>query len=128
MGRVPTTFDHNGANLVDRREMDVLSSTPAGPERPPPRIADVALLASAQAGQPEAWAAIYDANYPAVYRYIRARIFDVPVAEDLAADVFLAALKGVKRYRDHGRPLLSWLYGIARNVVAEYQRQLAAGG
>lgn len=97
-------------------------------ESSPVRISDAALIASAQAGRADAWAAIYDANYPAIYRYIRARIFEETVAEDLAADVFLAALDGVRRYRDRGRPLLAWLYGIARNVVAEHQRQLARTG
>lgn len=97
-------------------------------ESPPGHRSNAELVASAQAGDPESWAAIYDANYPAVYRYIRARIFDDSIAEDLAADVFLSALEAIRRYRDRGKPLLAWLYGIARNVVAEHQRKLARAG
>jgi len=44
-------------------------------------------------------------------------------AEDLAASVFVGALKGIDSYRYQGRPLLAWLYRIARNVVASYQRE-----
>ncbi len=116
------------ARWPDRQEADPLSSTELSRESPPAPPSDAELIASAQAGHPEAWAAIYDANYLPVYRYVRARIFEPSVAEDLAADVFLAALKGIRRYRHRGRPLLAWLYGIARHSVAEHQRQLGRAG
>ena len=38
--------------------------------------------------------------------------------------MFVGALKGISSFRYKGRPLLAWLYRIARNVVATHQRQL----
>ena len=88
------------------------------------------LVAQARARSPEAWTHIYDSHYCAIFRYVRARVFDEAEAEDLASAVFVGALKGIDSYHYRGRPLLAWLYRIARNVVASHQRQLlkARGG
>jgi RNA polymerase sigma factor (sigma-70 family) len=127
-GKWPAVFGLGRAKSRARDEADVESEPDASAESPPGQLSDAATVASAQAGEPEAWGAIYDANYSAIYRYIRARIFDDSLAEDLAADVFLSALESIGRYRDRGRPPLAWLYGIARNVVAGHQRKLARAG
>jgi RNA polymerase sigma-70 factor (ECF subfamily) len=84
---------------------------------------DAELVAQAKARRPEAWTELYNAHYPAIFRYAKARVFDETTAEDLAANVFTAALKGIDSYHYRGRPLLAWLYRIARNVVADHQRQ-----
>jgi RNA polymerase sigma-70 factor (ECF subfamily) len=91
------------------------------PSRVDPFQAD--LVDRARARSPAAWTEIYQAHYGAIFRYIKARVFDEATAEDLAASVFVGALKGIDSYRYRGRPLLAWLYGIARNVVASYQRE-----
>jgi RNA polymerase sigma-70 factor (ECF subfamily) len=36
--------------------------------------------------------------------------------------VYLEALEGIDRYEYRGRPLLAWLYRIARNVVSDHLR------
>jgi RNA polymerase sigma-70 factor, ECF subfamily len=82
------------------------------------------LVARAKEREPRAWDEIYARNYPAIYRYIRARIFEDATAEDLASGVFLAAVKGIGSYRYSTQPLLAWLYGIARNVVSSHQRTM----
>jgi RNA polymerase sigma-70 factor (ECF subfamily) len=82
------------------------------------------LVSRAKERVPQAWDEIYARNYPPVYRYIRARVFDQPAAEDLASSVFLAAVKGIQAYKYHGQPLLAWLYRIARNVVTDHQRAM----
>jgi len=71
-----------------------------------------------------AWAEIYSAHERFIYRYVRARVFEEAVAEDLTSAVFLAALQSIGSYRDRGRPLLAWLYRLARNTVADHQRKL----
>jgi len=81
------------------------------------------LVDRAKARSPAAWTEIYQAHYGAIFRYIKARVFDEATSEDLAASVFVGALKGIGAYRYRGRPLLAWLYRIARNVVADYQRE-----
>src|SRR3990172_8270761 len=82
------------------------------------------LIRRAKARSPEAWTEIYTSHYGAVFRYAKARVFDETTAEDIASAVFVGALKGIDSYHYSGRPLLAWLYRIARNVVASYQREL----
>jgi RNA polymerase sigma-70 factor, ECF subfamily len=85
--------------------------------------AESELVQRAQRSDPLAWAEIYSAHSNFVYRYIRARVFDADAAEDLMSAVFLKALQSIRSYRYRGRPLLAWLYGIARNVVADHHRK-----
>ncbi len=85
------------------------------------------LVGRAKARSPAAWTEIYRAHYAAIFRYAKARVFDEATAEDMSSAVFLAALKGIDSYRYHGRPLLAWLYRIARNVVASHQRKVLGG-
>jgi RNA polymerase sigma-70 factor (ECF subfamily) len=92
-----------------------------------PAVADAyeaQLVARAKERVPQAWDEIYARNYPPVYRYIRARVFEESAAEDLASSVFLAAVKGIGAYRYNGQPVLAWLYRIARNVVSNHQRAM----
>lgn len=85
------------------------------------------LVAELKAHQPDAWAALYDAHYRQLYRYAFVRASDRETAEDLAATVFSRALTAIDSYSCRGRPLLAWLYGIARNVVSEHQRDVSRG-
>lgn len=83
------------------------------------------LIAAAKASLPEAWKVIFDLHYRRIILYLEARIGGRGEAEDLAAIVFLRAVKGIKRYVYRGRPLLAWLYGIAANVIKDHRRSLA---
>ena len=85
---------------------------------------DAELVGRAKARSPEAWTEIYNTHYDAIFRYARARVFDETTAEDLTSSVFVGALKGIDSYKYRGRPLLAWLYRIARNVVASHQREV----
>lgn len=85
---------------------------------------DAHLAERAKARSPEAWTEIYETHYATIYRYVKARVFEDATAEDLTSAVFLSALKGIDSYQYRGRPLLAWLYRIARNVVASHQRRL----
>ena len=67
-----------------------------------------------------AWSALYDEHHAAVYRYFRLRTGDAWLAEDLTAQVFEEAIKGIRSYRYRGKPVLAWLYRIARNLVSDY--------
>ena len=42
--------------------------------------------------------------------------------EDLAATVFLQAVKGIDSFVYKGAPFLTWLYRIARNIAADHYR------
>ncbi len=80
------------------------------------------LVQRAKERSPSAWAEIYDAHYRKLYRYCYARTSDQAAAADLASKVFLEALEGIDRYVYRGRPLLAWLYRIARNVTSDHLR------
>lgn len=68
----------------------------------------------------EAWARLYGDHYQPLYRYVFARSSDAGLSEDLAANVFVEALKGIDRFQHRGKPIAAWLYRIARNLVADH--------
>ena len=80
------------------------------------------LVRRAKARSQEAWTEIYERNYTKLFRYTQARVGERQTAEDLTASVFLEALKSIDSYRSRGKPLLAWLYTIARNVVNYHYR------
>lgn len=91
-------------------------------DRPTGGAADVAnLVRSAQAGDREAFGALYREHHGAIYRL--ARFYLGAAAEDVVAETFLRAWKALPRYRDTGAPFVSWLYGIARHVVGDELRR-----
>ncbi len=70
------------------------------------------------------WSVWHDRYYGLIYRYAYARLLNVEDAEDAASQVFLEALKSIHRYRDTGRPILAWFYGIAHHMVSRKRRQV----
>ncbi len=71
---------------------------------------------------PAAFGELYDRYAARIYRFVRSRIHDDGLAEDVTADVFMSALRNIKSYRDQGRPFSCWLYRIAANAVASHYR------
>src|SRR5437868_11303370 len=71
---------------------------------------------------PAAFGELYDRYAAQIYRFVRARIRDDGLAEDITAEVFLSALRHIKGYQDQGRPFSCWLYRIAVNAVASHYR------
>ena len=86
--------------------------------------AEARLVERAKDRLPSAWAEIYDAHYRKLYRYCYARTNNEGTAADLASKVYLEALESIDRYVYRGRPLLAWLYRIARNVVSDHLRAM----
>ncbi|HXD08472.1 MAG TPA: sigma-70 family RNA polymerase sigma factor [Anaerolineales bacterium] len=82
---------------------------------------ELALVRRAQTDA-QAFGALYDGYVQRVYRYCLYRTNNAHEAEDLTAHIFLAALEGLKRYRQDGH-FAAWLFSIARNKVAEYHRR-----
>jgi RNA polymerase sigma-70 factor (ECF subfamily) len=68
--------------------------------------------------------ALYDHALPAVYGYLVNRCHAVALAEDLTAEVFLAAVDAVRR--DHPVAVSTpWLIGVARHKLADHWRRQA---
>lgn len=83
------------------------------------------LVEEAQAFSQEAWRHLYDQYYVKIFNYCYVRVGNRATSEDLASDVFLEALRGIKRYRYRGLPIASWLYRIAHNLTADHLRRNA---
>ncbi|MGB2694041.1 MAG: RNA polymerase sigma factor [Dehalococcoidia bacterium] len=80
------------------------------------------LIERAKQRMPTAWVEIYRAYYRKLFLYCYARTTSEATAADLASKVYLEALEGIDGYEYRGRPLLAWLYRIARNVVSDHLR------
>jgi RNA polymerase sigma-70 factor (ECF subfamily) len=86
---------------------------------------EMELVERARRLEEPAWAEIYRRHAQQVYAYIYYRLGDQHIAEDLAADVFVKALAGIKGYSWRGTPLLAWLYRIAHNVTVDHRKSAA---
>ncbi|HZE38693.1 MAG TPA: RNA polymerase sigma factor [Stackebrandtia sp.] len=80
---------------------------------------------SAIARDPAAFEDFYRTHVDDVLRFITRRVDDPHLAADLTADVFLAAIESARGYQSSRGEPRSWLYGVARNVVAYERRRLA---
>lgn len=85
---------------------------------------DRALAIRAADGDVEAFGALYDRHFDAVYRYVFYRVRNEAEAEDVTSDVFMKALRAIRRYEPR-QVFLAWLYRIARNAVIDRGRRLA---
>jgi RNA polymerase sigma-70 factor (ECF subfamily) len=81
------------------------------------------LIQLAKQGNAEAFGVLYDRHYDAVYRYSYYRVSDATMAQDLTSEVFVRMVDKLDTYRVKGRPLLAWLYTIARNLITDMHRQ-----
>jgi RNA polymerase sigma-70 factor (ECF subfamily) len=81
------------------------------------------LIRRAKECDSSAFASIYECYYEDIYNFIYHRVTSIPVAEDLAAEVFLKALDSIASFTFRGVPLKVWLFRIARNLIADYFRR-----
>src|SRR5436190_20572353 len=74
------------------------------------------------ADQGAALLAMYDRALPQVFGYLRARVGNEAVAEDLTAETFLAAVQAIQR---DAIPHLTvaWLVGVARHKLVDHWRR-----
>jgi RNA polymerase sigma factor (sigma-70 family) len=74
---------------------------------------------------PAAFTEFYRAHVDEVTRFVARRVADPQLAADLTAEVFLAVIDAAARYRGSFGGPRTWLYGIARNVIAaEFRRSV----
>ena len=72
---------------------------------------------------PAAFTQFYRAHVDEVTRFVARRVADPQLAADLTAEVFLAVIEAAAHYRGSFGGPRTWLYGIARNVIAaEFRR------
>jgi RNA polymerase sigma-70 factor (ECF subfamily) len=83
--------------------------------------ADEDLVALAQGGEREAFAALYDRYLPRVHGYCYRMLGTREAAEDANTEVFMRALSALPAYR--AGSFRSWLFAIAHNVVTDEFRR-----
>ena len=83
---------------------------------------DALLVDGLRALDERAWAELYDAQHAQLWRYIYGRTGSREAADDVAAQVFAEALASISSFQYRGKPVLAWLYRIARNQTAKYLR------
>jgi RNA polymerase sigma-70 factor (ECF subfamily) len=71
----------------------------------------------------QAIGAIYDQYFAEVYRYVRYRINDDTIAEEIASDVFVRLLEAVQKRQGPQSSLKGWLIATASHAVNDYLRQ-----
>lgn len=72
---------------------------------------------------PAALSEFYRAHVGEVTRFVARRVADPHLAADLTAEVFLAAIEAAGRYRGSSGGPRTWLFAIARHVIAaEFRR------
>jgi RNA polymerase sigma-70 factor (ECF subfamily) len=83
-----------------------------------------ALLVLAAQDDHAAFASLYDRYFDAIFRFCYYRLGNWQEAEDAVGDIFANALGGIGRYRAGDLPgsFRSWLFAIARNVIADRHR------
>lgn len=80
------------------------------------------LLERAHKMDTQALAQIHDRYYPAVYRYVRYRLDNEQIVEDISADVFLRLLDHLHQRKGAIHDLRAWLLGTASNLVNDHLR------
>jgi RNA polymerase sigma factor (sigma-70 family) len=70
---------------------------------------------------PAAFATVFDRYYSVIHGYV-ARRLGPDLADDVAAETFLAAFDQWERYDTSQESARPWLFGIASNLVAGHQR------
>ena len=65
---------------------------------------------------------MYEAYYQSVYAFVRSHVHQTEAAQDLTADVFLAAYRNWEKFDPQVGSIATWLYCITRNRLKNYYR------
>ena len=82
-----------------------------------------ALILACQAGEEAALSSFYERYFSQVHRFVLASVGSREDAEDITAEVFMRALRGIERFEDRERGVLPWLFRIVRNEIATHYRR-----
>jgi len=104
-------------NILRLRKVPRVSSAEACA---PEVSAEVDLVERAK-NDAEAFGALFDLYYVPIISYAFRQTLDMHVAEDITANTFLKALKGISSYR-HRAPFRAWLFKIATNELRMHWR------
>jgi RNA polymerase sigma-70 factor (ECF subfamily) len=81
------------------------------------------LLEQARRFDPDALRTLHNRLYEPVYRYIHFKVSDPQASDDLTSEVFLRVLEALNKGKFWKKSPDAWIFGIARNVVADHYRK-----
>lgn len=82
-------------------------------------LTDEELVQQARA-DPEQFDELYRRYADEIARFVRSRVSDAALAEDITSKVFIKVLQALPRYTDG--PFRAWLYRITRNTIIDEYR------
>lgn len=86
-------------------------------------LQDKILVTQTKAGKEQAYVKIYNKYYDDIYRFIFFRVSSQAVAEEIAAEVFLAVWKYITEKQETIDNCRALLYKIARNMIVVHYRK-----
>jgi RNA polymerase sigma-70 factor (ECF subfamily) len=93
------------------------------PMTPADDRSDPDLVRCAAAGERDAFAAIYERYRTVVYRFARLMSGSSATADDVTQEVFVTLMRTLPRYEPQRAGLLTYLYGVARNLTRNRLRR-----
>jgi RNA polymerase sigma-70 factor (ECF subfamily) len=84
--------------------------------QPVPWSSEEELVEAILAGSSDHFAMLYESYSPRVYAFALKRLHDTAESEDVVQEVFIAVSRSLPSFSGDS-PLLSWIFGIARNKV-----------
>ncbi len=99
---------------VELPALEARAGAPEGPHLEP-------WVERARLDEPGAWTHLYRRYYPHVLRDMAQRVGDGAMAEDLAQETFVRAMRGIAGYRGQAS-FATWLRRIALNVARRHWR------
>jgi len=72
---------------------------------------------------PQGISAVFDRYYPEVFRFVRYRLGDDLVAEDIASEVFVRLLEAIRTNRGPQTNLKAWLLATASHIATDHMRK-----
>lgn len=79
-----------------------------------------ALVIAAQGGDMNAFGELFDRYYDIVFRFVLFRMGDRTLAEDIAQETFVRALRRITSVSYQGRDIGAWFVTIARNLIFDH--------
>lgn len=79
-------------------------------------LSDQMLLEGIRAASEPHFDALYDRYFSRIYAFVHARVRNHADAEEIAQETFVSVFKSIDNYRGQAS-LLSWIFGIAKNLA-----------
>lgn len=79
-------------------------------------LSDQALLEGVQAASRPHFDALYERYFGRIYAFVHGRVRNHADAEEIAQETFVSVFRSIESYRGQAS-LLSWIFGIAKNLA-----------